>query len=132
MLQAGRTGEALGTLQQLQAAAGLDSPEALHQLGQLFRAGLQQQQQQPGQVEARQLAGLRKHLKPLAGVPAGELDDLEAALPGGHAWLGWVSVLLDWHGAVIQQLEPLWLCWVMSQGVWMLPRQMMPHRILQP
>ena len=65
-------------MQQVQSAAGLDSPEALHQLGQLFRAGLQQ----PHQVDGRQLAGLRRHLKPLGGLPAAELDALEAALPG--------------------------------------------------
>ena len=50
-LQAGQTGAALATMQQVQSAAGLDSPEALHQLGQLFRAGLQQ----PSQVQPDRL-----------------------------------------------------------------------------
>ena len=71
-------------MQQVQSAAGLDSPEALHQLGQLFRAGLQQ----PAQLDGRQLAGLRRHLKPLGGLPAAELDALEAALPGAPPWPG--------------------------------------------
>ena len=34
------------------------------------------------QVDARQLGGLRKHLKPLGALPDAELDALEAALPG--------------------------------------------------
>ena len=73
----------MATFQQLQGAGGAESPEALRTLGMLVKSGIAQ----PGAGRDKSLAGLRGHLKPLADLDPGELDQLESALPGGRARL---------------------------------------------
>ena len=69
----------MATFQQLQSAGGADTPDALRTLGMLVKAGISQ----PGAIRDKSLAGLKSHLKPLEALEPAELDQLEAALPGG-------------------------------------------------